>query len=76
MNLWTTATATDEANRGASVAVLPIGSFEQHGSHLPLATDTIVASAISAEVASQYKLLLLPPITISCSHEHSPGPSL
>jgi creatinine amidohydrolase len=66
-----TATSTDEADRNASVAVLPIGSFEQHGSHLPLATDSIVACAIGEAVAKNYDLMLLPPVTISCSHEHS-----
>jgi creatinine amidohydrolase len=65
-----TATSTDEADRNASIAVLPIGSFEQHGSHLPLATDSIVAYAIAEALANQYGLLLLPPLTISCSHEH------
>ncbi|WBC05327.1 creatininase family protein [Micromonospora sp. WMMA1976] len=74
MNLWTTATTTEAARRAASVAVLPVGSFEQHGSYLPLATDTIVASAIAAAVADRYDLLLLPPITISCSHEHAAWP--
>ncbi|MFI7209287.1 creatininase family protein [Micromonospora aurantiaca (nom. illeg.)] len=71
MNLWTIATAADESQRQARVAVLPIGSFEQHGSHLPLATDTIVASAVATAVAERYNLFLLPPITISCSHEHA-----
>ncbi|WP_327652004.1 creatininase family protein [Micromonospora aurantiaca] len=74
MNLWTTATTTEAGRHAASVAVLPVGSFEQHGSHLPLATDTIVASAIAAAVADRYDLLLLPPITISCSHEHAAWP--
>ena len=40
-------------------------------SYLPLITDTVIASAISRELASAYLLLQLPPITISCSHEHS-----
>jgi creatinine amidohydrolase len=66
-----TATSREEADRKASVAVLPIGSFEQHGQHLPLATDTVVACAVAGSVASEYGLLLLPPVTFSCSHEHS-----
>jgi creatinine amidohydrolase len=65
------ATSTDAADRNAAVAVLPVGSFEQHGRHLPLATDTIVACAVAEVVATRYDLLLLPPITFSCSHEHS-----
>jgi creatinine amidohydrolase len=34
--LITAATSADEAERGATVALLPVGSFEQHGDHLPL----------------------------------------
>ena len=68
------ATSVDEAARAADVAVLPVGSFEQHGRHLPLATDTIVACAIAEAIASRYDLILLPPITIACSHEHAAFP--
>ena len=71
MDLITTATSTEESERAASVAVLPVGSFEQHGAHLPLLTDTIVACAIAKAVAERYGLFLLPPVTISCSHEHA-----
>jgi creatinine amidohydrolase len=74
MDVLTTATSRDERDRGASVAVLPVGSFEQHGDFLPLTTDTLVAAAIAQEVATAYDLFLLPPITISCSHEHSAFP--
>ncbi len=68
--LITAATSTDEAKRGATVAMLPVGSFEQHGDHLPLATDTIVACVIANRLATTYNVLLLSPVTISCSHEH------
>lgn len=40
-DLITTATSKDEAERGATIALLPVGSFEQHGDYLPLATDTV-----------------------------------
>jgi len=71
INLITTATAEDERQRDAAVAVLPVGSFEQHGAYLPLTTDTVVACAVAREVAQVYPVMLLPPITISCSHEHA-----
>ncbi len=69
-----TATTSDERSRGATCAVLPVGSFEQHGDYLPLITDTVIACAISRELAGVYPLLQLPPVTISCSHEHSRWP--
>ncbi|MGI5213390.1 creatininase family protein [Plantactinospora sp. CA-290183] len=74
MNLIPTTTSTDVAARIPIVAVLPIGSFEQHGSFLPLTTDTIVASAVAASIAQRHNVLLLPPITVSCSHEHAAWP--
>src|SRR6266498_2293801 len=54
----TTATARDEKNRAARVAVLPVGSFEQHGDYLPLITDTVVACAIAERIAAEYGLFL------------------
>lgn len=64
-------TTVEERDRGAGVAVLPIGSFEQHGPYLPLATDTVVATTIAAAIGAAHPVLRLPPITISCSHEHA-----
>ncbi|WP_084526267.1 creatininase family protein [Nocardia vaccinii] len=71
MDLITTATSTDVARQGANTAVLPVGSFEQHGEHLPLITDTAIACLIAERLADTYDLFLLPPVTISCSHEHA-----
>lgn len=65
-----TATSRDEAERAVTVAVLPVGSFEQHGSHLPLSTDTLITSSIARRMAGDHGLLL-PPVTIGCSHEHT-----
>ncbi|MFJ3669780.1 creatininase family protein [Streptomyces sp. NPDC090106] len=68
-------TTQDVRARGADlsrqVAVLPVGSFEQHGAYLPLTTDTLVACAVAREIAAAYPVHLLPPVTISCSHEHA-----
>ncbi|MER7805390.1 creatininase family protein [Streptomyces parvulus] len=71
-------TSEDVRVRGAGlarqVAVLPVGSFEQHGPYLPLATDTLVACAVAREIAAAYPVHLLPPVTIGCSHEHADWP--
>lgn len=74
MNLLPTITTVDVQERAPRVAVLPIGSFEQHGGHLPLITDAAIASVISRELAAAYPVLHLPPITIACSHEHGTWP--
>src|SRR5215213_387850 len=71
LHLLPSATAVEEAARDADIAVLPVGSFEQHGGHLPLSTDALIACVIARQVAEAYDLLLLPPVTISCSHEHA-----
>ncbi|WP_111829824.1 creatininase family protein [Actinomadura madurae] len=56
------------------VAVLPVGSHEQHGPYLPLSTDTVIACTITEEIAKAYPVRTLPPVTISCSHEHAGWP--
>src|SRR4051794_8678122 len=71
LHLLPSATAVEEAARDADIAVLPVGSFEQHGGHLPLSTDALIACVIARQVAEAYDLLQLPPVTISCSHEHA-----
>ncbi|MFG1888133.1 creatininase family protein [Micromonospora sp. NPDC049051] len=74
MDLLPIITSTDVATHAPDVAILPVGSYEQHGSFLPLTTDTIVATAITAAIAQRHNLLVLPPVTVSCSHEHARWP--
>jgi creatinine amidohydrolase len=73
-HLMTTATSHGERARSSQVAVLPVGSFEQHSGFLPLITDTIVACVIADRISTDYDLFLLPPVTIACSHEHARFP--
>ena len=62
---------TDPDILDARLAVLPVGSFEQHGPHLPLVTDTLIAVAVADGISRRYGGLQLPPVTFSCSHEHA-----
>ena len=66
-----TQVTTDPEVVDARLAVLPIGSFEQHGPHLPLTTDTLIAVALAGGISRRYQALQLPPVTFSCSHEHA-----
>ncbi|MBW4041035.1 MAG: creatininase family protein [Acidobacteria bacterium] len=47
---------------GRGIVVLPVGALEQHGPHLPLATDTLTAQAVADRLADALDALLLPAI--------------
>ncbi len=51
----------DAAARGAGV-ILPVGATEQHGHHLPLATDAILPTELGLAVADPLDLLVAPAI--------------
>ncbi|WP_026124111.1 creatininase family protein [Nocardiopsis baichengensis] len=67
-------TSADAERRRGRTALLPVGSFEQHGPHLPSATDTVIACTVAREIAAAHPVQVLPPLTISCSHEHEDWP--
>ncbi len=51
--------------------ILPLGSLEQHGPHLPLSTDTVIAEFVAREVVKRCTdAFLMPPIYLGCSGEH------
>ena len=60
----------------SSALIVPVGSTEQHGPHLPLDTDTRIATAVSHAVADQLavgdesKWLVAPAIGYGASGEH------
>src|SRR3954468_13009831 len=55
--------------------VVPLGSVEQHGHHLPLATDTVVACAVAeAAVGELDDALLAPALAYGASGEHEGFP--
>lgn len=74
-NIWNTETCYEIANRKPQFAVIPIGSFEQHGRHLPVTTDTLIAGLIGKAICDEYGGFLVSPITVTCSHEHAGFPS-
>jgi creatinine amidohydrolase len=57
------------------IAVLPIGSIEQHGPHLPCGTDTFAAELIAEEIADQLDALYVPfgPYGVTPIHAGHPG---
>ena len=60
---------------GAPLLVVPLGSVEQHGHHLPMATDTAVASAVArAALPDLEGALLAPALPYGASGEHEGFP--
>ena len=55
--------------------VVPLGSLEQHGPHLPMDTDTRIACAVAARAcAGRAGVGLAPPVAIGASGEHADFP--
>ena len=44
------------------LAILPFGSVEEHGSHLPLCTDSFQAEEVARRVALEFGAILCPPV--------------
>lgn len=53
------------------VLVVPVGSTEQHGPHLPLSTDTDVAVALAERVAGRDDVVVAPALPYGASGEHA-----
>lgn len=71
------ANATSRQLQGTSPAlIIPVGSTEQHGPHLPLDTDTRIATAVARALADQLvpanesKWMVAPAIEYGASGEH------
>ncbi len=62
----------------SSVLLQPVGAIEQHGPHLPLSTDLLIASelaeALVAQRGDELDLWLLPPLAYTKSNEHAWAP--
>jgi creatinine amidohydrolase len=59
------------------IIAVPIGSFEQHGPHLPLDTDTRIANALAEGLVASFEpgdVLIGPTLTMSSSGEHAGFP--
>src|SRR5436190_7945523 len=64
--------------RESSILCLPMRSMEQHGPHLPLNTDTVLAEAFTRRIVERwgeaYDLWQLPPLAAGLSREHGWAP--
>ena len=54
------------------VAVIPVGSIEQHGPHLPVSTDSDIVTEIAKKISEKNGYFLLPTLNYGVSFEHAP----
>lgn len=54
------------------IAVIPVGSIEQHGPHLPISTDSDIVTEVAKKISEKNEYLLLPTINYGVSYEHAP----
>ena len=71
----TTATWTDADGLDTDLALLPVGSTEQHGPHAPLGTDHLTAEAVAASAAevreeNGREVVVAPAIPVGIAEEH------
>src|SRR6478609_3365904 len=64
--------------RATSILCLPIGSIEQHGPHLPLNTDAVLAEEYTRRIVARfgetYDCWQLPTLAVSLAREHEWAP--
>lgn len=53
-------------------AIIPVGSLEQHGSHMPVSTDSLIAEYVARSAAELLGAFVLPVISYGVSFEHKP----
>jgi creatinine amidohydrolase len=70
--LDTLSSACEITRARPTLAVLPIGSIEQHSRHLPLGTDWIAATALAHRVGAELGALVLPALPVSMGRCHKP----
>jgi creatinine amidohydrolase/Fe(II)-dependent formamide hydrolase-like protein len=62
------------AIKASSILCLPLGAIEQHGAHLPLNTDVVVAEGLAGRLlqkwGEEFDLWQLPTLSIGLSREH------
>ena len=52
--------------------IIPVGSIEQHGAHLPITTDSDIVTEIASRLAKKCGFIVFPTVSYGVSEEHSP----
>ena len=52
--------------------IIPVGSLEQHGAHLPVSTDSDIVTEIASRLAEKCGFIVFPTVSYGLSFEHDP----
>ena len=63
----------EEAIQNDAGIIIPIGATEQHGPHLPVSTDTIMATLSAIDLAEENNMLVALPMTYTCKSRPQTG---
>jgi creatinine amidohydrolase len=70
LDRMTWAEIKEEIQNGRDTVVVPFGSTEQHGRHLPLGTDAVLGDEIGWGLAERLGAFLAPTVRFGCSEHH------
>ena len=59
-----------EIQNGRDTVVVPLGSTEQHGRHLPIGTDAVLGDEIEWGLAGRLGAFMAPTVRYGCSAHH------
>lgn len=55
---------------GNDTIVIPFGSLEQHGGHLPIGTDAMLGDEFGRRIADRLGAFLVPTVRVGCAEHH------
>lgn len=63
----------DRVKGGDPIVIIPVGSTEQHGPHLPLSTDVILPEEIALRIAARLDAIVAPPVSYGYKSQPKTG---
>ena len=63
-------------NNKKQTVIIPVGSLEQHGAHLPITTDSDIVTEIASRLAKKCGFIVFPAVSYGISFEHEPLSSI
>ncbi len=66
----TWAEVKSEIENGRDTVIVPLGSTEQHGRHMPLGTDAVLGDEFGWALANRLDAFLAPTVRFGCSEHH------